>query len=125
MFKKIIRFREGGGMTMKINENVTLIIEGMNNTELIKMYNNKNKLLKDIMLNNSNINVKGLQDEIIAIELKMKEIAGNEGLNMCEYYQKYTFEKKPDTECKLPTSVHIIIDDLGEIENVFYSKEKG
>lgn len=31
----------------------------------------------------------------------------------------------PDTECiKLPTSVYIIIDDLGEIENIFYSKDK-
>lgn len=77
---------------MKINENVTLLIEGMNNTELIKMYNNKNRLLKDIMLNNSSIDVKGLQDEIIAIELKMKELAGNEGLNLYEYFQKYTFD---------------------------------
>jgi hypothetical protein len=98
MFKKIIRFREGGGMTMKINENVTLIIEGMNNTELIKMYNNKNRLLKDIMLNNSNINVKGLQDEIITIESKMREIAGNEGLNLYEFYQKYTFDNKEKGE---------------------------
>lgn len=31
----------------------------------------------------------------------------------------------PDMECvKLPNSVYVILDDLGEIENIFYDKKK-
>jgi DNA polymerase III delta prime subunit len=69
------------------------MLKDLSNCELIKFYNDKSILVKDVMLgNNSDINIKALQNEIIMIKSRMREIAENEGLNLYEYYQKYTFD---------------------------------
>jgi DNA polymerase III delta prime subunit len=83
---------------IELNENACKkckekMLKDLSNCELIKFYNDKSILVKDVMLgNNSDINIKALQNEIIMIKSRMREIAENEGLNLYEYYQKYTFD---------------------------------